>query len=193
MKKYLILILFSFALISCGKSDDKTHSKNESVKTETHDHHDHEGHDHSTENTNKEAPHEHKNMDFGNGAYGLVQIDESNAISTNEFVKIMSENDKFEGKVEGTIDAVCQSAGCWVNVKKDDGTTFLVKFNKHFAIPKDLAGKKIYFQGTAENEEISVEELKHFAEDEGLSQEEIDKITTPETKIKFKADGVLVK
>lgn len=188
MKKYFILLLFSFALISCGKSDDKTNYNNESVKKETY-----ERHDNTSESPKKEEPHEHQKMEFGNGAYGLVQIDETNVISTNDFIKYMSENDKFEGKVEGTIDVVCQSAGCWVNVKKDDGTTFLVKFNKHFSIPKGVAGKKIYFQGTAENEVISIEELKHFAEDEGLSQTEIDKITEPETKIKFKADGVLVK
>ena len=35
--------------------------------------------------------------------------------------------------------------------------------------------------------------LKHYAEDAGKSQKEIDKITKPEYKISFIADGVIIK
>ena len=38
----------------------------------------------------------------------------------------------------------------------------------------------------------SVDELRHNAEDEGLSKEEIAKITEPEEQYKFMASGVLL-
>jgi len=47
-------------------------------------------------------------------------------------------------------------------------------------------------EGKAYKEETSVEELKHYAEDEGLSQEEIDAITEPVYELKFMASGVIL-
>jgi hypothetical protein len=47
--------------------------------------------------------------------------------------------------------------------------------------------------GRAKKEITSVEDLKHFAEDEGLSQEEIDNITEPKHELKFTATGVLIR
>jgi len=39
----------------------------------------------------------------------------------------------------------------------------------------------------------SVEELKHYAKDEGKSQAAIDSIVAPKTNYSFMADGVLIK
>jgi hypothetical protein len=41
--------------------------------------------------------------------------------------------------------------------------------------------------------ETSVEELRHYAEDAGKSQEEIEAITEPKKTYSFVADGVLLK
>ena len=46
--------------------------------------------------------------------------------------------------------------------------------------------------GWAYREMVSVDELKHFAEDAGEPAEEIAKITKPEERITFMADGVLI-
>jgi len=48
-------------------------------------------------------------------------------------------------------------------------------------------------EGTVYMETTSVDDLKHFAEDEGLSEDEIAAITEPETSLTFVADGVIVK
>jgi hypothetical protein len=46
--------------------------------------------------------------------------------------------------------------------------------------------------GIAYREVVSVEMLRHYAEDAGKSKEEIMKITEPETKLSFEADGVII-
>ena len=68
-----------------------------------------------------------------------------------------------------------------------------VKFKDYgFFMPLDLAGSEVIVQGKAYKEVTSVDELRHYAEDEGLSAEEIAKITEPEEELKFMADGVII-
>jgi hypothetical protein len=57
-------------------------------------------------------------------------------------------------------------------------------------MPLDLAGKEVVMNGYAFKDVTSVDELKHYAEDEGLSQAEIDGITEPKKELKFMASGV---
>jgi hypothetical protein len=47
-------------------------------------------------------------------------------------------------------------------------------------------------EGVAFREVLSVEMLRHYAEDGGKSKEEIEKITEPEPRLSFEASGVLV-
>ena len=103
---------------------------------------------------------------------------------------------EFKGetvKVEGEVESVCQAKGCWMRVKKSDGTTMMVKFKDYdFFVPKDIAGKKVIFEGIPSVKTTSVAEQKHYAEDAKKSKEEIDKITEPKTELSFIAEGVLV-
>jgi hypothetical protein len=46
--------------------------------------------------------------------------------------------------------------------------------------------------GKVAKEVVSVEDLRHFAEDEGKSKEEIAKITQAKENITFEASGVLI-
>ncbi len=96
-------------------------------------------------------------------------------------------------KVEGEVESVCQMKGCWMKIKKTDGTTMMVKFKDYdFFVPMDIAGKKVIMEGVPSIKTTSVAELKHYAEDAKKSKEEIDKITEPKTELRFMADGVLV-
>jgi Domain of unknown function (DUF4920) len=117
------------------------------------------------------------------------------AISYDAMLKKMSKNEKLDNvKVEGTVDAVCKVKGCWMNIKSDAGATPLfVQFKDYgFFMPKDIAGKKVVMVGKAYKEITTVEQLRHFAEDEGKSKEEIAKITKPVEEMKFLANGVLI-
>ena len=62
-----------------------------------------------------------------------------------------------------------------------------------FFVPKDCDGKEATFKGTATFDTTSVADLQHYASDEGLAQEEIDKITEPEIALVFEAMGVVIK
>jgi hypothetical protein len=61
-----------------------------------------------------------------------------------------------------------------------------------FFIPLDSKGKTATIEGYAKKELIPVDLLKHYAEDENKSQEEIDAITEPELTYTFEAAGVII-
>lgn len=106
----------------------------------------------------------------------------------------LDNTDSLFTQVTGTIESVCQVKGCWANVTSDgvEGELF-VKFKDYgFFLPLDCSGKKVTLNGKAFNEVTSVDELRHYAEDEGKSKEEIEAITEPKTEKKFLASGVIL-
>lgn len=95
--------------------------------------------------------------------------------------------------VSGEILDVCPKKGCWMNVKVNTDTVF-VKFKDYgFFVPKTgIQGKKVLMTGEIFKDTISVERLKHYAEDAKKSKTEIDLITEPEYKINMIAAGVAI-
>jgi len=95
--------------------------------------------------------------------------------------------------VSGEILDVCPKKGCWMNVKVNTDTVF-VKFKDYgFFVPKTgIQGKKVLMSGEIFKDTISVERLKHYAEDAKKSKTEIDLITEPEYKINMIATGVAI-
>ena len=103
-------------------------------------------------------------------------------------------NESVRTKLEGEIISTCPKKGCWIEMKIDDKDVF-VKFKDYgFFVPKSgMEGKKAIIQGLASIDTVSVKDLKHYAEDAGKSKSEIEKITSPEIKISFLAEGVIIK
>ena len=103
-------------------------------------------------------------------------------------------NESVQTKLEGEIISTCPKKGCWIEMKIDDKDVF-VKFKDYgFFVPKSgMEGKKAIIQGLASIDTVSVKDLKHYAEDAGKSKSEIEKITSPEIKISFLAEGVIIK
>lgn len=97
-------------------------------------------------------------------------------------------------KLSGEIINVCPKKGCWMNLKVDEDTIF-VKFKDYgFFVPKTGVESKLAFiSGNIKKDTISVERLRHYAEDAGKSSNEIEKIVKPEFKLSFLADGVAIK
>ena len=97
-------------------------------------------------------------------------------------------------KLSGEIINVCPKKGCWMNLKVDEDTIF-VKFKDYgFFVPKTGVESKLAFiSGNIKKDTISVERLRHYAEDAGKSSDEIEKIVKPEFKFSFLADGVAIK
>jgi hypothetical protein len=127
------------------------------------------------------------------GTFGET-IDKKGAISAKKLAQKMEETESQEIKVKGTITEVCQAKGCWMTIDLGDDELMRVKFKDYgFFVPKDAAGKTATMLGVAKNEIISVDELKHLAEDAGKSEKEINAIDKPEEQLTFVAKGVIIK
>lgn len=131
----------------------------------------------------------------GPETYGET-ITADDAIAMNELAVAMEGKDSIELKLKGTVSSVCQVKGCWMELVGPEGSEVepvFVKFKDYgFFMPKDLGGSQVVVRGKAFRSVTTVDELKHYAEDEGLPQEEIDAITEPKEELKFMADGVVV-
>jgi hypothetical protein len=103
------------------------------------------------------------------------------------------ENDSVIGKVTGTINAVCKKKGCWMTMPLNDSVNMRVGFKEYgFFVPLNCENRVATIEGVAKKEMITVEMLKHYAEDNGDSQEEIDAITKPKVEYSFVANGVIL-
>lgn len=105
----------------------------------------------------------------------------------------LKSNDTLNLKFSSTIHEICQNKGCWMTLELDNGKEAFVKFKDYsFFVPMNAQNRNVIVEGKAFIEETSVKQLKHFAEDEGLSQAIIDTIKHPKMEYKFEAKGVLI-
>lgn len=99
----------------------------------------------------------------------------------------------YNVKIEGEILSSCPMKGCWMKIRAEKDT-ILVRFKDYgFFVPKEgIEGDKAIINGKMSIETLSVELLRHYAEDAGKSKDEIKKITKPEVSLTFLADGVFI-
>lgn len=117
-----------------------------------------------------------------------------NIIPATQLKQLAEEGKADDIIVSGKINAVCKKKGCWMTIDLGNEEEMRVTFKDYgFFVPKDCDGKEAVFKGFATFDTTSVADLKHYAEDEGLPQEEIDKITEPEIALVFEAEGVAIK
>ncbi len=112
----------------------------------------------------------------------------------DDFITSMEGIDTMDAVVKGKVESVCKKKGCWMNVVSEDGErSMFVQFQDYgFFMPLDLAGQTVTMKGTAYRSVTSVDELQHYAEDDGKSKEEIAAITEPKEELKFMASGVVI-
>lgn len=135
-----------------------------------------------------------KSGQTGKNQFG-EKISSKGTITYDQLLVQLSKSDKVTAKVKGRVSAVCQAKGCWMTIVSDDASkpSMFVKFKDYgFFMPKDISGKQVIMQGEAYYQTTSVEELKHYAEDEGLTKEAIASITQPKKELKFMASGVIL-
>jgi len=91
------------------------------------------------------------------------------------------------------INDVCKKKGCWMMLQLPEQKEAFVKFKDYaFFVPLNADGQEAVVSGKAFVSERTVAQLRHYAKDGGKSEEEINKITEPETTYGFLADGVLI-
>lgn len=98
-----------------------------------------------------------------------------------------------EVKLKAKVKEVCANKGCWLKLELPDGKEATVNMKDYgFFVPVAAKGKHIVIDGTATLKEISVKELRHYAEDAKKPQSEIDAITAPRKEVKILAKGIVV-
>ncbi|RNC86762.1 MAG: DUF4920 domain-containing protein [Winogradskyella sp.] len=170
MKRIFSLLLITLMVVSC-KNEPKTNYESEVEQTK----------DDVTE--------------IAYASFGKEIIDDD-ALSTDRMLahySTMKVGDTLNAKMKGKITDVCSKKGCWMKLDMGNDKTVRVTFKDYgFFVPTDASGE-VVINGKAFVKEISVDELKHYAEDAGESPEDIAKITEPEMAMSFEADGVLLK
>lgn len=181
MKKPILMIAAAGMILTtaCSQAEKKAEDTAKEQTEETSE---------STEEVAEETEELTDSVHFGQ------MIDADGALTIDEFATKMEGKDSMNVKIAAVATDVCQKKGCWMKVQLADGSEMRIRFKDYgFFVPKDISGKEVVFDGLAFKEEISVEDLKHYAEDEGKSAEEIAAITEPEIKTSFVATGVLIK
>ena len=123
-----------------------------------------------------------------------AEITADKVIGYDDLLAQIATSDSVSTKFKAKVNAVCKKKGCWATVSRTaDQPEMFVKFKDYaFFLPLDCEGQEIIMEGVAYREVTPVDELRHYAEDEGKSKEEIEAITEPEEELKFMATGVLL-
>jgi hypothetical protein len=127
------------------------------------------------------------------GNYGDV-VKEAGVVTPAILLQKVETSGTFTGKVSGQIKEVCTSKGCWFVMELPNGSSMRVTFKDYgFFIPTNSQGFPITIDGIAILTETDVKTLRHYAEDQGKSKEEVEAITAPKKEITFEASGALIK
>jgi hypothetical protein len=123
-----------------------------------------------------------------------AKINAKNAISVGELAATLGDKNMVSGiTMKGEIASCCAKKGCWMKLTNPNGEEVRVTFKDYaFFVPLNSAGRTATVRGTAFAKEISVDDLRHYAEDAGKSQDEIMAITEPKKELTFEAEGVIL-
>jgi len=124
--------------------------------------------------------------------YGEISSTEG-AIDIAQIPAELEKKGTVTTKMRAKVLDVCPQKGCWLSLAINDSTEAFVKMKDYaFFAPLAIKGKTIVLDAKASYKTISVEELKHYAEDANKPQSEIDAIKTPKKEVRLLASGIQV-
>jgi hypothetical protein len=108
------------------------------------------------------------------------------------FADVLKEPAKFAGKrvrIEGVVERVCQSEGCWMQIAPEAGVTGIrVTFKDHsFFVPKDSKSMKFKAEGEFSVKVLDKAQVDHLIEDGAKIERKADGTAD---EIRFVATGV---
>lgn len=187
MKNYIILLCIGLAtfVFACESSENKQSDASDVDSTQQ------VLADEMESEEDAESGEEFPDPD-ATGSFG-GKISAEGAVGGAEVLSQLGKSDSVHIKVRGAISACCQAKGCWMTMPLEGEKEMMVKFKDYaFFAPMNSVGKEAIVEGWAFREVVSVDELRHLAEDNNASPEEIEAITKPEERITFMADGLIV-
>ena len=120
------------------------------------------------------------------------EINGENALDAAQFITDNKENDSIKIKLSGEITSVCQMKGCWMTMNVGEEELRITFKDYGFFVPKNSSGNDAVIEGSLYKKLVDVETLKHYAEDAGKSEEEINAITEPKEQFVFEASGLVI-
>lgn len=119
-------------------------------------------------------------------------INTEKSVSLKEAINELKDKDSVQVKIKGKVSDVCKKKGCWMALSEDGlKDEVRVSFKDYsFFVPMNSEKRTTYCEGWLKKTTQSVEELKHYAKDDGKSEAEIAKITKPENTYEMVAHGV---
>lgn len=124
-------------------------------------------------------------------AFGAPLTSEVNPITAEQAVsQFKSLSSKENGKtflIEAQVEKVCEKKGCWMAVKAGDHDMRIIFKDYGFFVPPSLLGKKVLAEGYIKEKQLTLEETKHFVQDEGKDPSTV---TAPIKDYQFVASGI---
>ena len=190
LRASLTLLLALGGLLGCGSSADEppadTHAGGEETGEAHAGHHEEGGHHGEGEHhASADAPEPAAILEDGSRLFGTALDETREAVTLSSILEAPADFDGQTVKTEGEIAQVCQSMGCWMEIRTDaDSQGIRVPMANHsFFLPRDLAGSRCTVEGTVHVAALSPEEREHL-ESEGA--------TAADQSLSIEASGVLI-
>lgn len=174
MIRHLTLILLALGLVACGGSNEEAAPDDQSEAQGSG----------GEEAADPPPPEPVRVLADGSRLFGGELSDREQTPLTT----ILGDPASYDGqtvKTVGEISAVCQSMGCWMELRADaESPGIRVPMANHaFYLPRDLAGAHATIEGTVRVEALDEESREHL-EAEGAQ--------AADTAVSIEATGVLV-
>jgi hypothetical protein len=120
-----------------------------------------------------------------------------NVSSFLEIWEQLDRQDTVRAVILARVSDVCKAKGCWmelVDVAEENENSIFVEFDDYsFFVPAHIQGKEVYVKGVFFTETSTVDELRFEAEMDGMTAEEIARITEAIIEKNMMASGVVLK
>jgi hypothetical protein len=170
MKTFLVSLIFAAAVTSAAAQEHKKHDAHK--------------------------PHDAAKVDTAAAVRDGEVIKRGAALNAESpavaFADVLKEPAKFAGKrvrIEGVVERVCQSEGCWMQIAPEAGANGIrVTFKDHsFFVPKDTKSMKFKAEGEFSVKVLDRAQVDHLIEDGAKIERKPDGTAD---EIRFVATGV---
>lgn len=114
---------------------------------------------------------------------------------------VLAAPESYDGKyvrMKGVVSSVCAQKGCWLRLTPDGATkasNVFVKFKdppEGRLIPMAAVGHEVTVEGTIKNATISQAAARHFLQDAGVGEQELEKIVGPQKQLMVAGPSVQI-
>ena len=190
MKTFLVSLLFVACAASAATAQEQKKPHDSHKSHDAHKSQDaHKSHDAHKKHDDAKAGTAKAEKDGDVIKRGVSLNAESPAVS---FADVLKQPEKFAGKrvrIEGVVERVCQSEGCWMQIAPEAGLTGIrVTFKDHnFFVPKDSKSMRFKAEGEFSVKVLDKAQVDHLIEDGAKIARKADGTAD---EIRFVATGV---